>query len=134
MGSATFFGASPEVSPLTPTDFFSMEIQHQGDVAGSTEIPNGADLRGMRVQFGGLSGVTTATAYLCEDADGLIGITPYGTSGATQTISMTGADTGFVSWGLDWRFVKAGGLYMRLKINAGTVDTVRATVYASRDA
>ncbi len=97
----------------------------------STEpLPTRGWLVGLDLRLTEISGATSVTFYLSDDADGLHLLTPSGTSGATQTISLAkdNATAGGVSWNLTRRPFAASALYVHVKLDAGTASgAVRAT-------
>lgn len=96
-----------------------------GAVSGDStteDLPSRGWLVGLDLRLTSISGASTVTFYLTEDANGLVLLTPHALSAATQTISLgLGAGTsGGVSWNLIRRPFALSSLYAHFKLDAGT--------------
>ena len=96
-----------------------------GAVAGddTTEpVPSRGWLVGIDVRLTSIQGAGTVTFYLSEDEAGEKLVTPSGTTGATQAISLAkdSVIAGGVSWNLARKPVTGGVLYAHFKLDAGT--------------
>ena len=96
-----------------------------GAVAGddTTEpVPTRGWLVGIDVRLTSIQGAGSVTFYLSEDEAGEKLVTPSGTTGATQAISLAkdSVVAGGVSWNLARKPVTGGALYAHFKLDAGT--------------
>ena len=96
-----------------------------GAVAGddTTEpVPSRGWLVGIDVRLTSIQGAGTVTFYLSEDEAGLKLLTPSGTTGATQAISLALDLTtdGGVSWNLARKPFAVSAVYAHFKLDAGT--------------
>lgn len=93
----------------------------EGDEA-TEPAPSRGWLGGLDLRLSEIQGVTSVTFYLSEDEAGEKLLTPGGTSGATQTVSLArdSSTAGGVSWNLARKPVSGGALYAHFKLDAGT--------------
>ena len=112
------------------TSWLTVEL---GAVEGDTAtepVPSRGWLAGLDLRLSEIQGAGSVTFYLSEDAAGLRLLTPNGTSGATQAISLALDETtaGGVSWNLARKPISGGALYVHVKLDAGTATgTVRVS-------
>ena len=85
-------------------------------------VPTRGWLVGIDVRLTFIQGAGTVTFYLSEDEAGEKLVTPSGTTGATQAISLAkdSVIAGGVSWNLARKPVSGGVLYAHFKLDAGT--------------
>lgn len=96
-----------------------------GAVAGddTTEpAPSRGWLVSLDVRLSGIQGSSSVTFYLSTDEAGLELLTPNGTTGATQVISLAkdNAEAGGVSWLLARRPFAGAAIHLHAKLDAGT--------------
>ncbi len=85
-------------------------------------LPSRGWLSGLDLRLSDLQGASAVTFYLSLDAAGHTLLTPSGTTGATQTISLALNETtlGGVSWNLGRKPFIGGSLYAHVKLDAGS--------------
>ena len=93
----------------------------EGD-ATTEATPTLAWLVGIDVRLSAIQGAGFVTFYLSEDEAGEKLVTPSGTTGATQAISLAkdSVIAGGVSWNLARKPVTGGALYAHFKLDTGT--------------
>ena len=93
----------------------------EGDAA-TEPVPTRGWLVGLDLRLSSIDGASTVTFYLSTDEDGLLLLTPSGTLGATQAVSLARGsnDAGGVSWSLARRPFALSALYAHFKLDAGT--------------
>lgn len=93
----------------------------EGDEA-TEPAPSRGWLGGLDLRLSEIQGVTSVTFYLSEDEAGEKLLTPGGTSGATQTVSLArdSSTAGGVSWNLARKPFAGGVIHLHLKLDAGT--------------
>ena len=84
--------------------------------------PSRGWLAGLDVRLAGIQGASSVTFFLSTDEAGLNLLTPNGTTGATQAISLALDETsaGGVSWNLARKPFAGGVIHLHLKLDAGT--------------
>lgn len=90
--------------------------------APHTSLPFSGLIRQAAVNLTSINGAASVTAYLSHDAAGTKPVTPSAPSGATQAISLAepGGTAGGVVLYVETDYWKEDGLYLRVKLDAGT--------------
>ena len=93
----------------------------EGDEA-TEPAPSRGWLGGLDLRLSEIQGVTSVTFYLSEDEAGEKLLTPGGTSGATQTVSLArdSSTAGGVSWNLARKPFVTSAIYAHFRLDAGT--------------
>lgn len=128
------YAASTELS-LT-TSWQGALVEEQDDAPSSGDVPERGTLTRIEVDLTDLNGVSSVTFFLSHDADGEQAITPHGSDGATQDVSLAPDSlvVGSVVWLLErLTWVSLGsGPYVWLQTDAGTA-TATARLYWEHD-
>ena len=103
-------------------DWLTVEFGAVDGDATTEPVPSRGWLVGIDLRLSAIQGAGTVTFYLSEDEAGEKLITPSGTTGATQAISLAkdSVIAGGVSWNLARKPVTGGALYAHFKLDAGT--------------
>ena len=115
------------------TSWLTVELGAVEGDATTEAMPRLAWMIGIDVRLSAIQGAGTVTFYLSEDEAGEKLVTPSGTTGATQAISLAkdSVIAGGVSWNLARKPVTGGVLYAHFKLDAGTA-TVSVRVSGER--
>lgn len=92
-----------------------------------TGIPDNCELGEVTLTLDTIAGgATQVTLYVAHDNQGRAGVTPFQTTGATQTISDVGGGFGFVAFNLGaaWVSESSENPCILAKLNAGTANAI----------
>ena len=106
------------------TDWLTVALGAGEGDAATEPVPARAWLGGLDLRLSNIAGATAVTFSLSDDEAGLRLLTPSGTQGATQAVSLArdSNDAGGASWNLARRPFVLSALYAHFKLDAGTAD------------